>query len=353
MSRKKKLALILLCADIIFSGICFADDWGKFAIMVNVLAFLMLVSVIYANKVLLKSNWFKNIKVDYEHEIYPDNTWYREHDERNYDLVNLGSTSSLYAFDYTGTGIKAMNWAQQPQTLHYDFKLLKQFHSILKKHGVVLISIMPFTSINKTTGLSDAVRYMDPLWDEMIAPEYRKKARRLNRYPILMGKPAIKAFVKCLLGRDKRNVRQRVEKNPMSQDELRENAKRWADGWMNQFQITDLTAPLTKENARGRKVRISLMQDIIDFCVEREYQPVFVILPMTKHMMHYLNGDFRKIYIYDYLQELDRDVPVLDYTSNDKFTDDSLYRDAYMMNDYGAKVFTDDVVKELRKHNIL
>lgn len=353
MSKKKKLALALMCADIIFIAICIAGDWLQFAILVNVLAILMLAGLIFANKVLLKSNWFKNIQADYEHEIYPDNTWYRKHDERNYDLVNLGSSSSVYAFDYTGTGIKAMNWALQPQTLHYDFKLLKQFHSILKKHGVVLISIMPFTSINKTTGLSDAVRYMNPLWDEMIDPEYRRKARWMNRYPVLMGKPAIKAFIKCLIGRDKRNVRQHVEKNPMSQNELKENAKRWADGWMNQFHIADLTAPLTEENARGRRIRIRLMQDIVDFCTEREYQPVFVILPMTKHMMYYLNDDFKKIYIYDYLQELNRDVPTLDYTIKDKFADDSLYRDAYMMNNHGARVFTDDVVKELRKRSIL
>ena len=81
-------------------------------------------------EILYKTNWYKSMFRDLNHEIYPDNVWYREHDERNFDVVNLGSSGGKWAFDYTNFNIKAMNWAQQPQTLLEDYNLLRHFHSI-------------------------------------------------------------------------------------------------------------------------------------------------------------------------------------------------------------------------------
>ena len=85
------------------------------------------------NKILKKTQWYRNMLVDPDHEIYPDNTWYRTHDERNIDIVNLGSSGGKWAFDYSGTEVKGMNWAQQPQTLLEDYNLLRHYHSILRK----------------------------------------------------------------------------------------------------------------------------------------------------------------------------------------------------------------------------
>ena len=76
-------------------------------------------------EILYRTNWYKSMFRDLNHETYPDNVWYREHDERNFDLVNLGSSGGKWAFDYTGLEIKAMNWAQQPQTLLEEYNLLR------------------------------------------------------------------------------------------------------------------------------------------------------------------------------------------------------------------------------------
>ena len=75
------------------------------------------------NNLLKKTQWYRNMLVDPNHDIYPDNTWYRTHDERNFDIVNLGSSGGKWAFDYSDLDIKAMNWAQQPQTLVEDYNL--------------------------------------------------------------------------------------------------------------------------------------------------------------------------------------------------------------------------------------
>lgn len=38
--------------------------------------------------------------MDTEHQVYPDNTWYRTHNERNFDVVVLGSSGAKWAFDF-------------------------------------------------------------------------------------------------------------------------------------------------------------------------------------------------------------------------------------------------------------
>ena len=186
------------------------------------------------NNILKKTQWYRNMLVDPDHDIYPDNTWYRTHDDRNYDIVNLGSSGGKWAFDYDDTGVKGMNWAQQPQTLLEDYNLLRHYHSILCKGGYVLITIMPFSGLNKETGLMDAFKYVNlDCQGEPIQPFLYKEACRYARYPILFKKQAVKALIKYILGKERKSdkyAHTKVTHNPMSSTQLDEDAKRWIDG---------------------------------------------------------------------------------------------------------------------------
>lgn len=216
-----------------------------------------------------KTQWYKSLFLDENHTIYPDNTWYRTHNERNFDVVVLGSSGAKWAFDFSNLPIKAMNWAQQPQTLVEDFNLLRCYHSILCKGGNVIITIMPFTGLNKETGLMDAVKYLKiDTQGEPIQPYLYKKACRYANYPILFGKPAIKALIKFILRREEtidRFAKAMVPVNAMNAEQLDRDAKRWIDGWKRQFSIADFDAPLTPQNMKGREYRISVMRDLVDF----------------------------------------------------------------------------------------
>lgn len=291
--------------------------------------------------------------VDMNHELYPDNYWYRKYDERNFDLVNLGSSSAKWAFDFSEFDIKAMNWAQQPQTLLEDYNLLRHFHSILKQGGFVLIAIMPFTSLNKSTGLMDAIKYVKfNLHGEPIQPYMFNKAQLYANYPILFKKQAIKALIKYFLGRDKKIgecPETQLDLNPMSKEELERDAKRWIDGWKRQFGISDFEAPLTKENEEGRAYRIKLMQRLIDFCTERGYKPVYIILPVTEYLAKYFTPKFEETYIYSYLKEVNRDVLTLDYSKDKEFRfNDDLFFNSFFLNKKGRKLFTRRVLKDLK-----
>lgn len=304
-------------------------------------------------KILYKTNWYKSMFLDPNHEIYPDNVWYREHDERNFDVVNLGSSGGKWAFYYADLNVKAMNWAQQPQTLLEDYNLLRHFHSILKRGGYVLITIMPFTGLNKKTGLMDAMKYVKfDIQGEPIQPYMFKEAQRYASYPILFKKQAFKALIKYFIGSDKKcglRPETQLEYNPMKNSELEKDAKRWIDGWKKQFGISDFDAPLTRENEEGRAYRIKLMQTLIDFCTERGYKPVYVIPPVTEHLAKYYTPKFEETYIYGYLKEVNRVVLTLDYSKDSEFRfNDELFFNSFFLNKKGRKLFTRRVVKDLK-----
>ena len=299
---------------------------------------------------LYKTNWYKSFFVGVDHETYPDNVWYRRHEERNFDVVNLGSSGGKWAFDYTDAGVKGMNWAQQPQTLLEDFNLLRHYHSILRKNGYVLIVIMPFTGLNKLTGLRDAMKYLKlETQGQAIQPFMVQEARRYAEYPIFFGKPAIKALIRYLIGRDMPydNNIVTLENNPMPDEDLEKDATRWMEGWKHQFSISDFESPLTVKNQQGREYRIELMRKLIDFCLERDYQPVYVIPPVTEYLAKKYTPKFRQLYIYDYLKQVERNVKLLDYSENTKLMDKELYFNSFFMNRRGAKVFTNIVLKDL------
>lgn len=297
-----------------------------------------------------KSVWYKSLFVGADGETYPDNNWYRKHDERNFDLINLGSSGGKWAFDYSSSGIKAMNWAQQPQTLLEDFNLLRNYHSILKKGGVVLITIMPFTGLNKSTGVRDAMKYLKINAHEPIQPNELRKARLYEQYPIFIGKIAIKAGLRYLLKKERLvDLSQTVnaETNPMSAERLEKDALRWVKGWKEQFNIIDFDAPLTAENQKGREYRIKLMQTLIDFCIERSYRPVYVIPPVTKHLSKYYTEKFEETYVYGFLKSVDRDILLLDYSKDNDLKDNDLYFNSFFLNKKGRRVFTEKVVRDL------
>lgn len=210
---------------------------------------------------------------------------------------------------------------------------------------------MPFTGLNKKTGINDAIKYCKfDLQGEPIEPYLYEEARRLAKYPILFKKAAIKALVKYLLGKDKQicSVEDQLENNPMDFQELEADAMKWIEGWKRQFRIVDFNALLTPENLKGRICRVHLMQTLVDFCKERGYNPVFVIPPVTEHLAKYYTPQFEDTYIYGFLKSVDRDVLTLDYSKDKEFrSDDSLFFNSFFLNMRGRQVFTRKVLCDL------
>lgn len=298
------------------------------------------------------SLWYRSLFIDYEHELYPSVRWFRKHDERNFDIVSVGSSSAVYAFDWNSSKVRGMNWGQAPQSLVNSYKLIQNFYSIVRRNGTILITLCPFSSLHSEQDKMETLRYVNLLSYELLEdmPCFAE-ACRLRDYPILLGKPAIKAGIKHLLGRERTavDVRLTLDHNPMSAEELGRDAENWMRGWARQFGISDFEAPLTQENQAGRKVRIQVMRKLVDFIVERGYRPVYVIPPVEPHLAIRLTPRFRELYITNFLKEVNRPVKLLDYTNDPEFGSADYYFNSFFLNKRGRELFTQRVWRDLQK----
>lgn len=86
------------------------------------------------------NNLNSRVKKHFNPNTYPDNSWYRCHLERNYDYVVLGD-GRLCLQDYAVHNKKFFDWQLKGQTLLWDFKVLKQYFSILKPNGMVFFPV--------------------------------------------------------------------------------------------------------------------------------------------------------------------------------------------------------------------
>lgn len=59
----------------------------------------------------------------------------------NLEIINLGSNHPKFGFDYTELDVKGENWAVGPQTLEYDFAILRNNISHLAPGAVVVLPI--------------------------------------------------------------------------------------------------------------------------------------------------------------------------------------------------------------------
>ena len=297
---------------------------------------------LFLNNRIKKTDWFRSAIPDINN--YPTNDWYREHYTRNYDIVNIGSSSAKCAFNYSDLGIKAFNWAEQPQSLTYGYKVLKTYFSILKNNGIVVISLGPFS------GLDVDLKWAKDRNDKyyyILAPnlifDYRRVAFR-RRYP-LFAYPikSLKVIVKGLLCRSINNNDIDGNSNIFVDD-----ADKWLDEWLEEFNIKDIDAPLSDDNKASQSIRISLLSDIITFCLQRNLRPVIVSPPMHPSLALKFSNTFRENYIYSFVRKANSaKIPFYNYMDDPRFSSDSYFKNAFLLNDVGAKHFTNILLKEL------
>ena len=291
-----------------------------------------------------RTNWYCNSIPNIDN--YPGNKWYRDHLDRNYDIVNLGSSSAVFCFNYDGLGVKAFNWALKPQSMEYGFKILKQYFSILKHNGIVLIPFSPFSGLSVTGKWAECAndKYFHIL-DCTLIDNYKDVAKRRQHPFLAMPLDSIKRLIKDVPANDMYSHTIQCSTN----DGFICSAKQWIDLWMKQFNITDLNQPLSDENLNGRKSRLKIVKDIICFCYERDLNPVIVFPPVHNSLNYYFTSTFVTNYITSFLEELNEpSVKVLDYLNHPAFTKDEFFQDAYFMNDQGARRFTQQVLSDLK-----
>ena len=67
------------------------------------------------------------------------------------------------------------------------------------------------------------------------------------------------------------------------------------------------------------------MRELIDFCLERGYKPVYVIPPVTNNLSRYYTPQFESTNVYGFLKGVDREISLLDYSTDEILKQDYLF----------------------------
>lgn len=302
------------------------------------IVFFILLNILYK-----KTNYYKiNILQSNKFKEIPDNL----------EIVNLGSSYAKYAFDYSKVGIKGFNFGIQPQSLSYDFRILKQFKDKLKKNGVVIITIPNFVFAFLDYPIDEYnYKYYSFLNKENILNYSSLKKYLVKYFPLLLQPRKLKYILKDI---SKENMDRLVFVE--SKEDAKKEAQKRINGWMSQFKLLNIN---NKEELPLdiKKMFIetqNLLEEMINYSLSNELKPVIVIPPCSKELNDFFSDEFLEKILYSNIEKANKNlIPVLNYLKNSEFQDYHLYMGVDLLNIKGRKLFTNKVIADLKKINYL
>lgn len=288
------------------------------------------------NKVIRHTDWYNN-------QLWGGATkfWYAH--QFGLDIVNLGSGAGVHAFNYEGIPVKGANWALGPQSLVHDFNILKNYFSYIREGGCVIITVCPFSGLFSKYGKTHNFKYYSFLHPATILnfdEDERQKALRIKQNPFKeMPVVSVKNTIKEGMHLAKRNLK------PTKYVDIELSAKTMMDSWKKQFGIDDLSAPLSEPHQKEISSRHQTLQNIVDFCKERDLHPYIVIPVMHKSLSTMFPKEFKEMYM-DSLTA-DTGAPILDYMDDKMNTEKEYFSTALFLSVTGAKIFTQMVIKDI------
>lgn len=290
------------------------------------------------NRKFLNTNFYKN---DFRQvQKFRDGVPY------DLEIVNTGSSYAKYAFDYQSFHIKGFNFALRPQSLNYDFKLLKYYQKHLKKNCKVIIVLpnLVFGFVDYEYDLSNK-KYYYFLDKKLIKGYHWVKYFRWVQYPILSSLRNIKYVFS--------DIAPKTYWNRTSQNVSYEDTKCFVEnrvlGWKDQFKLNDMKNELSADHledvfTKSRK----LVQDMIAFCKDNGFEAILLIPPVSEVLNDEIGEGFLKKVLYKNIEILNTEnLPVLDYLHDERFQSYTLYSEGDLLNMEGRKLFTEVVLNDL------
>lgn len=265
-------------------------------------------------------------------------------------VINLGSTGAYFAFDYANTNIykSAMNLAGFTQVFDYDLKILKKYSNKIEKNATVFISciypIFCIPTISKSR--KEVYNQFAKILGRKDMPEWDiwKRLIFLN-FPFLLHR--YNKSIDFMIQLDKK-----IEINDsLTGNQLSNRIREKLQGWMAEADV-DFTKNLQSNETLAYKYRktISDLKKIINYCREKEWKPVLVVLPYSAELNSFINKETLQKAFYNNLNEiLDDEIQVLDYSHDKRFGLSKYYMDGEYLNKRGRMLFTKEVLKRCQE----
>lgn len=266
-----------------------------------------------------------------------------------FDVVNVGSNTAKYAFDWSSCGIQGGNFAFVPQSATYDFEILRKIERQLKPHAVVVMPVFPLSSVFEPTYPKGRIRYFAKYYavltkDEIAGFSIREKIRTW-----------------ITLNLCHRNWCEQLKDDPLAHAEaicddqmLVKRMTGHTEAWKKYFEINDFSQLINDRNRKPFEWNVNVYQRMIDWCVERGHRPVFVLLPIGEKFDDVLPKCFYEHYVFDFIRKIDRpQIPVYDYRFLSPCRERKCFVDGLVMSELGRSLFTRTIVERLREDGLL
>ena len=317
----------------------------KIVILVTIVFVVgLLITLLILNKLYKKTNHYKNT-------VYQLEKYLKEVPE-DLELINTGSSYARYAFDYSYSSLKGFNFGLQPQSLSYDFRILKQYTLNLKKDCIVLITLpnLVFGFLDYENEHSNT-KYYYFLEPKNILGYSKLKYLTRVMFPFLSSKRnAFRIIRDVTLKEPYKQVR-----NLMNESQIRNDASLRVEGWKKQFKLKNtFDNNFSDELEKMFESTTSLLNEMIEYCRDNGFRPVIVVPPCSGIINELLSKRFIKKALYDNIERANKkNIPVFDYLYDERFQNYKLYINSDMLNETGREKFTRVVEKDLEKLGLI
>lgn len=268
---------------------------------------------------------------------------------KNLKIVCTGSSYAKYGIDFSVyDGIKGFNFALAPQSLNYDFKILKNYAKLLDDNCIVLI-VIP----DMLFGFRDYEnKYIDFRYYKFLNPKYINDYSKVNAF-LLKYLPILKAGfqIKYLVHDEVFVDEMKVVHYWKNEDDCTKFAEERIMGWQNQFKLKRLDVEfLNNRIEKNFTWTTNLLKDMLKYCINMKWQPILVIPPCSKILNDKINKNFMNKVLYQNIKRANvYNVPVIDYLYDVEFSDYKLYLWADCLNPEGRKIFTKRLQRDINK----
>lgn len=272
--------------------------------------------------------------------------------KRNYDLACIGGTQGLYAIDFTNQNeVSGFNWCMENQSFEYDLLMLKNFFSILKKDGKVLLFLTPFTKITNKSFVNRNYKYqifLDKFLftvnnnfyfrDWLVTNTLLRNKKdnlflmSIHYYPVLYPLTILKLHFEI----KNRNIDLK-KIDTLNEEELKNDAIRRVKEFVKYNSIHAL---------EKNKIILSEMNKFIQ---DRDLKLIIVIPPISSILSKVLINNELNQKLKSFIDSAGiSENSVLNYLDDKEFTNNSLFLDSYRLNTKGRELFMTQLIKDIK-----
>lgn len=274
-----------------------------------------------------------------------DSQWYKTYmgpekvllDNTVTDGIILGSTYSYWGFMTFSSEANILNAALPAQTLSYDERILRNKIKRIRKHGIVIITIMPGSFlVDEYTDMSRSVRYYSILDKSCIPGWSFKRKLRSSLLPV---------------------ARRLSRKNPMpvmrNMDIKQTGCSRIKD-WCREFGIEKLEdapeSPILKEKM---KKCIDCVNRIVEMCNQNGLRHMIILMPVSETMRNMIPADYYDRCVVENVKSINGCGKIVDLYHEDDFCSDDLYFTSDCLNEKGQRKMADKMREIITEENIM